>query len=104
MLRWARQAAFPGLLQMLADFVLLLLEEGPALQQRMESEILALFTPQTRVLPAKDISRQLFPLMSRNPELFEEALKAVTQRPNTQSEQLMLEPIPESERPKGQKL
>jgi len=104
LLRLARPAFFPGLLQMLADLALLLLEEGPTLQQRMETEILNLFSPQNRVLPAKEISRQLFSLMGRNPELFEEALKAVTQRTSGSSaEQLLLEPIPESNRPQRPK-
>jgi hypothetical protein len=107
MLRLARQASFPGLLQMVADFVLLLLEEGPVLQQRMESEILALFAqPQVTSLYARDISLRLFSLLSRSPDLFEEALKAVTQRTHDSisDQSFMLEPIPESERPQRPKL
>lgn len=107
LLRLARKASFPGLLQMLADFVLLLLEDGPLLQQRMETEILALFA-NGRPMQAKDISKQLYPLLSRNPDLFEEALKAVTQRPHDAGagagEALVVEPIPEGERPQRGRL
>lgn len=100
LLRLSRQASFPGLLQMIADFVMLLVEEGPTLQQRMETKILALFT--ARTLPFKELAKQLYPLLSRNPELFEEALKSVTQKVHgSPPDQLLLEPIPESERPRS---
>eukprot|EP00913_Durusdinium_trenchii_P021414 g20126.t1 len=74
LLRMGKQASFQGFLQMLAGFVVLLLEEGPTLQQVMETEILQLFGNK-KEMPAKEIYRQRFQLMSRNPQLFEEALK-----------------------------
>ncbi|CAJ1369002.1 unnamed protein product [Effrenium voratum] len=103
LLRLGKQAAFQGLLQMLAALVVLLLEEGPTLQQHMETQILELFAAR-KEMPARDIYRQLFPLMSRNPQLFEEALKAVTQRTILSGETLSLELIPEAEKTQRAKL
>ncbi|CAJ1385999.1 unnamed protein product [Effrenium voratum] len=103
LLRLGKQAAFQGLLQMLAALVVLLLEEGPTLQQHMETQILELFAAR-KEMPARDIYRQLFPLMSRNPQLFEEALKAVTQRTILSGETLALELIPEAEKTQRAKL
>ena len=103
LLRVGKQASFQGFLQMLASFMVLLLEEGPTLQQHMETEILQLFSSK-KEMPARDIYRQLFPLMSRNPPLFEEAMKAVTQRKRSDdSAVLVLEAIPEAERQRGSK-
>eukprot|EP00930_Biecheleria_cincta_P024231 TRINITY_DN17362_c0_g1_i1.p1 TRINITY_DN17362_c0_g1~~TRINITY_DN17362_c0_g1_i1.p1 ORF type:complete len:3719 (+),score=933.30 TRINITY_DN17362_c0_g1_i1:1202-11158(+) len=105
LMRLARRACFPGMLQMIADLGVMLLEEGPALQQRMETEILGLFTAQVKTLPAKDIISRLNHLFIRGPELFEEALKAVTQQKKdggaaaaSPDQALLLQPIPEAER------
>eukprot|EP00435_Cladocopium_sp_Y103_P019283 s711_g4.t1 len=83
-------------------------QDQPTLQQHMETEILQHFGPK-KEMPARDVYRQLFPLLSRNPQLFEEALKAVTQRKRSTDDNapLVLEVIPEAERtqrskPRGQ--
>ncbi|CAE7690477.1 DUSP26, partial [Symbiodinium necroappetens] len=101
--RLGRQAAFQGLLQMLSDLVVMLLEEAPVLGQRMELEILGILGARKEV-PARDIYQPLFPLMSRNPQLFEDSLKAVARRTRAASpDALLLAPIPEAERPRGPK-
>eukprot|EP00913_Durusdinium_trenchii_P020597 g19345.t1 len=64
---------------MLSDFMVLLLEDGPALQQRMEMEILQSFGSR-RDMGARELCRMNYHLLSRNPGLFEEAVKAVTQK------------------------
>eukprot|EP00930_Biecheleria_cincta_P038210 TRINITY_DN26257_c0_g1_i1.p1 TRINITY_DN26257_c0_g1~~TRINITY_DN26257_c0_g1_i1.p1 ORF type:complete len:2387 (-),score=590.65 TRINITY_DN26257_c0_g1_i1:69-7061(-) len=107
LLRLAKQACFQGLLQMVAELFLQLLEEGPILQQRMETEIVGLFGAQRKELPARDVCRQLFHLYSRGPSLFEDALKAVTQcaqRSGGGEQPLTLGLLPEAERPQRPKI
>ncbi|CAL1171057.1 unnamed protein product, partial [Cladocopium goreaui] len=102
LLRLGKQANFQGLFQMLAEFLLLLLEDGPALQQRMENEILQSFGAR-REMPARDLCRMNYHLLSRNPHLFEEALRTVTQK-SRDDIGLTIEPIPEAERPMRQRM
>lgn len=102
LLRLGKQANFPGLFQMLAEFLSLLLEDGPALQQRMENEILQSFGSR-RTMPARDLCRMNHHLLSRNPCLFEEALKSVTQK-SRDDMTLTIELIPEGERPLRQRM
>ncbi|CAE7022008.1 UPL2 [Symbiodinium natans] len=101
LLRLARKTIFTGMLQMVADLAVTLMEEGPALQARMETEILGLFSQQVKTLPIKQIASRLNPLFIRNPDIFGEALKAVTQKAQSSDQSsIVLEPLPESERSK----
>ncbi|CAK0851154.1 unnamed protein product [Prorocentrum cordatum] len=102
LLRMARPAAFDGLPQMVASLVLLLLEDGPLLQQRMEAEILALLgAARKRQLPMRDLCSRLQPLLARAPRVFEETLRGITQIAQSHEDGAgtVLEPIPEAERP-----
>ncbi|CAE7198137.1 UPL2 [Symbiodinium sp. CCMP2592] len=101
LLRLARKTIFAGMLQMIADLAVTLMEEGSALQARMENEILALFSPQVKTLPIKQIASRLNHLFIRNPDVFGEAIKAVTQKAQASDQNsIVLEPLPEAERSK----
>ncbi|CAE7479082.1 UPL2 [Symbiodinium sp. CCMP2456] len=101
LLRLARKTIFTGMLQMIADLAVTLMEEGSALQARMENEILALFSPQVKTLPIKQIASRLNHLFIRNPDIFGEAIKAVTQKAQASDQNsIVLEPLPEAERSK----
>ncbi|CAE7942962.1 DUSP26, partial [Symbiodinium sp. KB8] len=126
--RLGRQAAFQGLLQMLSDLVVMLLEEAPVLGQRMELEILGILGARKEV-PARDIYQPLFPLMSTElskglpqgpvprglvpvEELQSHRIEAVARRSKMKDREAhkwlrgssyMLAPIPEAERPRGPK-
>ncbi|CAE7191005.1 UPL2 [Symbiodinium necroappetens] len=101
LLRLARKTIFTGMLQMIADLAVTLMEEGSTLQARMENEILALFSPQVKTLPIKQIASRLNHLFIRNPDIFGEAIKAVTQKAQASDQNsIVLEPLPEADRSK----